>query len=73
MRTEPINTTGRGPIRSVTVPHTMLPSAMAMNDIVEAVTRYLMAITIESGPTSGSTRVDEKPAAFIQPAQSAPV
>ena len=36
-------------------------------------TRYLMAMTIESGPTSGSTRVDEKPAAFIQPAQSAPV
>jgi len=24
-------------------------------------------MTIESGPTSGSTRVDEKPAAFIQP------
>ena len=30
-----------------------------------------MAMTIESGPTSGSTRVDEKPAARIQPAQSA--
>lgn len=34
---------------------------------------YLMPITIESGPTSGSTRVDEKPASRIQPAQSAPV
>ena len=33
----------------------------------------LMPITIESGPTSGSTRVEEKPASFIQPAQSAPV
>ena len=40
---------------------------------IASVTGYLMAITIESGPTSGSTRVDEKPAAFIQPAQSAPV
>jgi hypothetical protein len=35
--------------------------------------RYLMPITIESGPTSGSTRVAENPAAVIQPAQSAPV
>ncbi len=34
---------------------------------------YLMAMTIESGPPSGSMRVDEKPAALIQPAQSAPV
>ena len=34
---------------------------------------YLMPTTIESGPTRGSTRVDEKPAAFIQPTQSAPV
>ena len=35
--------------------------------------RYLIPITIESGPTSGSTRVAENPAAVIQPAQSAPV
>lgn len=34
---------------------------------------YLMPTTIESGPTSGSTRVSENPAALIQPAQSAPV
>jgi len=34
---------------------------------------YLIPITIESGPASGSTRVAEKPASFIQPAQSAPV
>ncbi len=35
--------------------------------------RYLIATTIESGPTRGSTRVDEKPASFIHPEQSAPV
>ena len=34
---------------------------------------YLMPMTIESGPTRGSTRVTEKPASFIQPEQSAPV
>ena len=34
---------------------------------------YLIPTTIESGPTSGSTRVAENPASFIQPAQSAPV
>ena len=34
---------------------------------------YLIPITIESGPASGSTRVSEKPAAVIHPAQSAPV
>ncbi len=34
---------------------------------------YLIATTIESGPTRGSTRVLEKPASRIQPAQSAPV
>jgi hypothetical protein len=34
---------------------------------------YLIPITIESGPTSGSTRVSENPAAVIQPSQSAPV
>ena len=34
---------------------------------------YLIPITIESGPASGSTRVAENPASFIQPAQSAPV
>ena len=34
---------------------------------------YLIPMTIESGPTSGSTREDEKPACFIQPQQSAPV
>ena len=33
----------------------------------------LIPITIESGPTSGSTRVDENPASRIQPEQSAPV
>jgi hypothetical protein len=32
-----------------------------------------MPIAMESGPTSGSTRVTEKPASFIQPVQSAPV
>ena len=32
-----------------------------------------MPTTIESGPTSGSTRVDENPASFIHPTQSAPV
>ena len=36
-------------------------------------TPYLMPTTIESGPTSGSVRVDVKPASFIQPSQSAPV
>ncbi len=35
--------------------------------------RYLMPITIESGPTSASVRVEENPASFIQRAQSAPV
>ena len=34
---------------------------------------YLMPMTIESSPTSGSTRVAENPASRIQPAQSAPV
>ncbi len=34
---------------------------------------YVSPITIESGPTSGSTCVSENPAAFIHPAQSAPV
>jgi hypothetical protein len=34
---------------------------------------YLIPTTIESGPTSGSTRVDENPASRIQPEQSAPV
>ena len=34
---------------------------------------YLMPITIESGPTSGSTRVEENPASFIHAEQSAPV
>ena len=34
---------------------------------------YLTPTTIESGPTSGSTRVAENPASFIQAAQSAPV
>jgi hypothetical protein len=34
---------------------------------------HLIATTIESGPTSGSTRVRANPASFIQPAQSAPV
>ena len=34
---------------------------------------YLMPMAMESGPTSASTRVDEKPASFIQPVQSAPV
>jgi hypothetical protein len=34
---------------------------------------YLIPTTIESGPTSGSTRVAVKPASFIHPAQSAPV
>lgn len=34
---------------------------------------YFMAITIESGPTSGSTLVLMKPASRIQPVQSAPV
>lgn len=34
---------------------------------------YLTPTTIESGPTSGSTRVVANPASFIQPAQSAPV
>lgn len=34
---------------------------------------YLMPTTIESGPTSGSTREEEKPASFIHPQQSAPV
>jgi len=34
---------------------------------------YLMPTTIESGPTSGSTRVAEKPASVIHAWQSAPV
>ena len=34
---------------------------------------YLTPTTIESGPTRCSTRVDEKPASRIHPAQSAPV
>lgn len=34
---------------------------------------YFTPTTIESGPTSGSTRVFENPASFIQPSQSAPV
>ena len=34
---------------------------------------YLIPTTIESGPTSASTRVAENPASFIQPVQSAPV
>jgi hypothetical protein len=34
---------------------------------------YLMATTIESGPTRCSTRVSRNPACFIQPEQSAPV
>lgn len=34
--------------------------------------RYLTPTTIESGPTSASTRVSRKPAFFIHPLQSAP-
>ncbi len=34
---------------------------------------YLIPITIESGPTSGSKRVAENPASAIQAVQSAPV
>jgi hypothetical protein len=34
---------------------------------------YLIPITIESGPTSGSTRVEENPTSLIHPSQSAPV
>lgn len=34
---------------------------------------YLIAITIESGPTRCSTRVVENPASFIHAAQSLPV
>ena len=34
---------------------------------------YLIPITIESGPTRCSTRVEEKPASVIQLEQSAPV
>ena len=35
--------------------------------------RYLMAMTIESGPIRCSARVVVKPASFIQPMQSAAV
>ncbi len=51
------------------------PDGMRRNYTVELDSRdvYLMPTTIESGPTSGSTRVDENPASFIQPEQSAPV
>ena len=34
---------------------------------------YLLPITIECGPTSGTTRAAAKPASRIQPMQSAPV
>ena len=34
---------------------------------------HLIPTTIESGPTSASTRVSRKPAFFIHPVQSAPV
>lgn len=42
-------------------------------DIPSTTERYLIPTTIESGPTSGSTRLAENPASFIQPAQSTPV
>jgi hypothetical protein len=35
-RTDPIKTTGRGPIRSVRVPHAILANAMARNPMVMA-------------------------------------
>jgi hypothetical protein len=35
--------------------------------------RYLMPMTIESGPIKCSTRVSRNPASFIHPEQSAPV
>jgi len=34
---------------------------------------YFVAITIESAPTSGSTRAVAKPASFIHPQHCAPV
>ena len=34
---------------------------------------YLLPMTIECGPTSGTTRAVAKPASRIQPMQSAPV
>jgi hypothetical protein len=34
---------------------------------------YLIPITIESGPVSGSVRIEPNPASFIHAAQSAPV
>lgn len=38
-----------------------------------AARRYFNAITIESGPSNGCTRVELKPASFIHAEQSAPV
>ena len=35
--------------------------------------RYLIPITIDSGPSKCSTRASRKPASFIQPMQSLPV
>ena len=35
--------------------------------------RYLMPMTIESGPIKGSTQISWNPASFIHAAQSAPV
>ena len=52
----------------------ILSSGGGHNRVQETImASYLMATTIESGPTSGSTRVFENPASFIHAAQSAPV
>ncbi len=46
---------------------------MGQEQIKYSVAFHLLPITIESGPTSGSTRVSTKPASLSQPMQSAPV